>query len=41
MNISTDMVADFQKDGVLLLRGVFRDWVRACLPSRLESDSEL
>ncbi len=27
MNIADSTVTDFQKDGVVLLRGVFRDWV--------------
>ena len=27
MNIADSTVADFQKDGVVVLRGVFRNWV--------------
>ena len=27
MNIADSTVTDFQKDGVVILRGVFRDWV--------------
>jgi ectoine hydroxylase-related dioxygenase (phytanoyl-CoA dioxygenase family) len=27
VNITDDVVADFQKDGVVIVRGVFRDWV--------------
>ena len=27
MNIADSTVADFQKEGVVVLRGVFRDWV--------------
>lgn len=29
MNVSDSTVADFQKDGVAVLRGVFRDWVES------------
>jgi ectoine hydroxylase-related dioxygenase (phytanoyl-CoA dioxygenase family) len=28
MNVSDELVADFQTDGVVILRGMFRDWVR-------------
>ena len=27
MNISDSTVTDFQKEGVVVLRGVFRDWI--------------
>lgn len=27
MNISDDMIEEFQRDGVVVLRGVFRDWI--------------
>jgi hypothetical protein len=27
MNVADSTVADFQQDGVAVLRGVFRDWV--------------
>lgn len=27
MNIGDDVVAEFQEDGVVVLRGIFREWV--------------
>jgi hypothetical protein len=27
LNISNDIIEEFQRDGVVVLRGVFRDWI--------------